>query len=70
MCLLSSNLSIAVFNNAGSVFQVKLVRLVGLMLLLYVKAEHALNISEVEAEAVGTGVMGKMVRTAAVREKG
>ncbi|NWX06918.1 I5P2 phosphatase, partial [Caloenas nicobarica] len=40
--------------------KVKLVRLVGIMLLLYVKAEFALNISEVEAEAVGTGVMGRM----------
>ncbi|XP_043361806.1 type II inositol 1,4,5-trisphosphate 5-phosphatase isoform X2 [Dermochelys coriacea] len=40
--------------------KVKLVRLVGIMLLLYVKADHALNISEVEAETVGTGVLGRM----------
>ncbi len=31
------------------------------MLLFYVKAEHAAHISEVEAETVGTGVMGRMV---------
>lgn len=40
----------------------KLVRLVGIMLLLYVKADLALNISEVEIETVGTGIMGRMVR--------
>ncbi|XP_067389802.1 type II inositol 1,4,5-trisphosphate 5-phosphatase isoform X2 [Emydura macquarii macquarii] len=40
--------------------KVKLIRLVGIMLLLYVKADHALNISEVEAETVGTGIMGRM----------
>ncbi|XP_030360930.1 type II inositol 1,4,5-trisphosphate 5-phosphatase isoform X4 [Strigops habroptila] len=40
--------------------KVKLVRLVGIMLLFYVKAEHALHISEVEAGTVGTGVMGRM----------
>lgn len=37
-------------------------RLVGIMLLLYVKADLALNISEVEIETVGTGIMGRMVR--------
>lgn len=45
----------------GSVFQVKFIRLVGIMLLLYVKQEHAAHISEVEAETVGTGIMGRMV---------
>ncbi|XP_054079798.1 type II inositol 1,4,5-trisphosphate 5-phosphatase isoform X2 [Rissa tridactyla] len=40
--------------------KVKLVRLVGIMLLLYVKADLALNVSEVEIETVGTGIMGRM----------
>ncbi|XP_006007183.1 type II inositol 1,4,5-trisphosphate 5-phosphatase isoform X1 [Latimeria chalumnae] len=40
--------------------KVKLIRLVGIMLVLYVKSEHAEYISEVGAEVVGTGIMGRM----------
>lgn len=48
-----------------NLWQVKLVRLVGIMLIFYVKTEHAKFISEVEAETVGTGIMGRMVRSGA-----
>ncbi|XP_063311083.1 type II inositol 1,4,5-trisphosphate 5-phosphatase isoform X3 [Pelobates fuscus] len=40
--------------------KIKLIRLVGIMLLLYVKKELAVHVSEVHAETVGTGIMGRM----------
>ncbi|KAM4795769.1 type II inositol 1,4,5-trisphosphate 5-phosphatase [Rhinophrynus dorsalis] len=40
--------------------KIKLIRLVGIMLLLYIKKDLAHHVSEVEAETVGTGIMGRM----------
>lgn len=42
-------------------FQVKLVRLVGIMLIVYVKKELWKNITLVDSESVPTGIMGIMV---------
>lgn len=41
--------------------ELAVVRLVGMLLLVYVKAEHTAFVHNVAVETVGTGFMGKMV---------
>ena len=40
----------------------KTIRLVGILLIVFVKNEHLDYVSKVDAETVATGIMGLMVR--------
>ena len=42
--------------------QVKTIRLVGILLLVFVKNKYLPYVSQVDAETVATGIMGLMVR--------
>ncbi|XP_078093891.1 type II inositol 1,4,5-trisphosphate 5-phosphatase isoform X3 [Mustelus asterias] len=44
----------------ASYAKIKHIRMVGMMLLLYVRKEHAAFVTEVEMDRVGTGIMGRM----------
>ncbi|XP_057305735.1 inositol polyphosphate 5-phosphatase OCRL-like [Hydractinia symbiolongicarpus] len=41
-------------------FKLKHVRLVGMMLVVYVQTKHKMQVSDVESETYGTGIMGMM----------
>ena len=40
----------------------KTIRLVGILLMVFVKSQYLPYVSEVDAETVATGIMGLMVR--------
>uniref|UniRef100_A0A3B5MEX2 phosphoinositide 5-phosphatase n=1 Tax=Xiphophorus couchianus TaxID=32473 RepID=A0A3B5MEX2_9TELE len=47
-------------NRKGNYKKIRVIRLVGMMLVVFVKKKHKNHIKEVAAEHVGTGIMGKM----------
>uniref|UniRef100_A0A3P9P6X7 phosphoinositide 5-phosphatase n=1 Tax=Poecilia reticulata TaxID=8081 RepID=A0A3P9P6X7_POERE len=47
-------------NRKGDYKRIRVIRLVGMMLVVFVKKKHKKHIKELAAEHVGTGIMGKM----------
>ena len=45
--------------------QVKRIRLVGMMLLVFAAKQHAAHVNHVQSHQVGTGLLGKMVKISA-----
>jgi phosphatidylinositol-bisphosphatase len=48
-------------NSIGHYRKVSLVRLVGMMLIVFVKKKHMEHVKNVATDTVGTGIMGKLV---------
>lgn len=48
-------------NSKGHYRQIKLVRLVGMMLIVFIKHIHVDHVKNIASVTVGTGIMGKLV---------
>lgn len=61
MNFVSSNSVRAGLHPGGKYIQVKLVRLVGMMLIVYIRQELRDQLRDVVGEQIGTGLLGRMV---------
>lgn len=48
-------------NSIGHYRKVSLIRLVGMMLIVFVKNKHVEHVKHIATVTVGTGIMGKLV---------
>lgn len=49
-------------SSKGNYRKISLVRLVGMMLIVFVKNQHIEHVKNIATDTVGTGIMGKLVR--------
>lgn len=59
--MVSSAAVIIALHPKGKYRKIALVRLVGIMLIVFVKEQHAAYVRGVATDTVGTGIMGKLV---------